>query len=102
MSQLTPVCPFTDVLTWTWIQTPTLTPLCVCVCVCSGEADLEQVKLSSRRSRADEEVFGEQETLALSFLPQRERAQADLTEHAPLAAGRQLDQRAWTWSRSEE
>lgn len=89
-------------LTWTWIQTLTLTPLCVCVCVCSGEADLEQVKLSSRRSRADEEVFGEQETLALSFLPQCERAQADLTEHAPLAAGRQLDQRAWTWSRSEE
>lgn len=74
----------------------------VWVCVCSGEADLEQVKLSSRCSRADEEVFGEQETLALSFLPQRERAQADLTEHAPLAAGRQLDQRAWTWSRSEE
>ena len=76
--------------------------VCVCVCPCSGEADLEQVKLPSRCSRADEEVFGEQETLALSFLPQRERAQPDLTEHAPLAAGRQLDQRAWTWSRSEE
>lgn len=68
----------------------------------TGEADLEQVKLSSRCSSADEEVFGKQEALSLSFLPQREGAQADLTEHPPLTAGRQLDEGAWPWSHSQE
>lgn len=58
-------------------------------------ADLEQVKLASRCSSADEEVFGEEKTLPLPFLPEREGAQADLAENASLAAGRQLDQRAW-------
>lgn len=63
----------------------------------TDEADLQQVKLSSRCSCTDEEVLGEEETLALSFLPQREGAQADFTEHPPLAAGRQLDERACSW-----
>ncbi len=52
------------------------------------------MKLSSRCSGTDEEVFGEQETLSLALLPQGEGAQADLTEDASLAAGRQLDERA--------
>lgn len=64
--------------------------------------DLEQVKLSSRCSGTDEEVFGKQKTLSLSFLPQCEGAQADLTEHASLTAGRQLDERAWPQSHSQE
>lgn len=70
-------------------------PLYLDARLCSGEADLEQVELPSRGSRTDEEVLGKQETLSLSLLPQREGAQADLTEHAPLAAGRQLDEGAW-------
>lgn len=38
--------------------------------LCTHVADLEQVKLSSRCSGTDEEVFGKQKTLSLSFLPQ--------------------------------
>lgn len=63
--------------------------------------NLQQVQLPSRCPRADEEVLGEQETLALAFLPQGQRAQPDLAEHPPLAAGRQLDQGAWRTARME-
>lgn len=70
--------------------------LCLLEWLCA--ADLEQVKLPSRCSCADEEVLGEQETLPLSLFPQREGAQADLAQHAPLAAGRQLDEGAWARS----
>lgn len=59
------------------------------------------MKLSSRRAGADEEVLGEQEALSLPLLPQREGAQADLTEHAALAAGRQLDERACPWTEGQ-
>lgn len=55
------------------------------------------MKLSSRSSSANEQVFGKQEALSLSFLPQWERSQTDFTEHASLTAGWQLDERAWEW-----
>lgn len=53
------------------------------------------MELPSRCSGADEEVFGKQETLSLALFPQRQGAQADLAEHAALAAGRQLDEGTW-------
>lgn len=53
------------------------------------------MKLAPRCSSTDEEVFGKEKTLPLPLFPEREGAQADLAENATLAAGRQLDQRAW-------
>ena len=63
--------------------------------IMSQAADLEQVEFPPRRAGAYEEVFGEQEALPLPFLPEGQRAQPHLAEHSPLAARRQLDQRAW-------
>lgn len=55
---------------------------------------LEQMQLSTGTSRADQEVLGEQEALPLAFLLQRQRAQADFAELAPLH-GRNLNKRTW-------
>lgn len=52
---------------------------------------LEEVKFPPGAAGADQEVFGEEETLALSFLLQGQRAQSHLAELPPLHR-RQLDE----------
>ena len=52
------------------------------------------MQLAPGAARADEEVFGEQEALALALLLQGERAQSHLAQLASLYR-RQLDQRTW-------
>lgn len=51
------------------------------------------MKFSPRAAGANQEVFGEEETLALPFLLQRQRAQSDLAELPPLHR-RQLNEGA--------
>lgn len=52
------------------------------------------MQLAAGSAGADQEVFGEEETLALAFFAQRQCAQAHFAQFA-LFHWRQLDQRAW-------
>lgn len=56
-------------------------------------AHLEEVKFPPGAAGANQEVFGKEETLALSFLLQRQGTQSDLAELSTLHR-RQLDERA--------
>lgn len=53
---------------------------------------LSDVKFSSRASGTDDEMFGEEETLSLAFLLQRQRTQS-ASRYLPLFAHWHLDQR---------
>lgn len=53
---------------------------------------LSDVKFSSRASGADDEMFGEEETLSLAFLLQRQRAQS-ASRDLPFLTHWHLDQR---------